>query len=119
MAARAVSPASVGMGVGFSGAVVWLREGGVVGSADEEGKMKRLISWFRKPPVNPPAKPLVPEVVSAYRTGYADGHLVGFAQGELKGRLDLANELEAQYGVDAREDLSQDAVKRVRARQVH
>jgi hypothetical protein len=57
--------------------------------------------------------------VAAYQLGHANGFQLGMAQGELRGRQELAHELEMQYGIDAREDLDPDAVRRIRSRQVH
>lgn len=61
----------------------------------------------------------IPNVHAAYEAGHAEGFRVGAAQGEIAGRMALAAELEASFGLDAREDLTADAVKRIRARQVH
>jgi hypothetical protein len=87
--------------------------------------MKRLIDWlhFRygtQPAVFQPGTIEVnPATAAAYQLGYGNGVTMGMAQGELKGRQELAAELEMQYGIDAREDLDPDAVRRIRARQVH
>lgn len=89
--------------------------------------MKRLIDylharWGTKPVVQvlqPEGIKVDANSAAAYQLGYANGVTLGQAQGELKGRQELACELEVQYGIDAREDLDPDAVKRIRARQVH
>lgn len=89
--------------------------------------MKRLIDWlWARYGSKPTVVVLQPENIkvdansaAAYQLGYANGVQLGMAQGELKGRQDLANELEIQYGIDAREDLDAQAVKRIRVRQVH
>ena len=60
-----------------------------------------------------------PATAAAYQLGYTNGVTMGMAQGELKGRNELASELEVQYGIDAREDLDAEAVRRIRVRQVH
>ena len=89
--------------------------------------MTRLIDWLwarygTKPVVKvlePQGIEVNPQTAAAYQLGYANGVTIGLAQGELKGRNELASELEVQYGIDAREDLDAEAVKRIRVRQVH
>jgi hypothetical protein len=89
--------------------------------------VKRLIDWlwarYGTKPVpmvlEPGAIVVNPDTAAAYQLGHANGFQLGMAQGELKGRQELAHELEIQYGIDAREDLDPDAVRRIRSRQVH
>jgi hypothetical protein len=89
--------------------------------------VKRLIDWLYArygTPIpaavfRPGEIEVNPATAAAYQLGYGNGVAMGMAQGELRGRQELAAELEAQYGIDAREDLDETAVKRIRARQVH
>jgi hypothetical protein len=49
---------------------------------------------------------------------WEQGRAVGLAQGELQGRLALANELEEMFP-DHKDGISQDDACRIRVRQVH
>lgn len=43
----------------------------------------------------------------------------GLAEGELRGRLALAKELEIAYGVDSGHEMTPEDVRNIKARQVH
>lgn len=70
----------------------------------------RLLLDFLKDEPQPPAQ----VTTDAERTAYA----VGLAQGELRGRMALASELEREFGRELEDFTAQDATQ-VRVRQVH
>lgn len=72
--------------------------------------LKRLFGIEDQPPGVAPAEVLT-MMTNAYQRGLAEG--------ELKGRLDLATELEIAYGIASGHDLKEEDVKNLRTRQVH
>jgi len=83
--------------------------------------LKRLLAWLRRDEYVKAA--VEGAAARAYLEGYGAGHTHGFkighAAGELKGRSDLAQELETAFGVDGHRDLTIDDVHRIRVSQKH
>lgn len=85
--------------------------------------------WFRIPP--PTTTNAAAQVGLATEIGEAkwrdalyatriEAYQSGLAEGELRGRLSLANEIEARYGSDGgNHELTADDAARIRIRQVH
>lgn len=73
-------------------------------------RWRRIMDFLRD---EPPA-PVTVSATEAERTAYA----VGLAQGELRGRMALAAELEQEFGRELEDFTAQDATQ-VMVRQVH
>lgn len=50
---------------------------------------------------------------------YERGRQAGIAEGELRGRIALAEEIEKAFGIDSGHDLTADDVMRIRSKQIH
>lgn len=55
----------------------------------------------------------------AVRIATARAYIQGAAEGELRGRMALARELEIAFGEDSGHDLKAEDIPRIQARQIH
>jgi hypothetical protein len=63
---------------------------------------------------------LEPELEEMCQTQKAIGYALGLAQGELRGRLQLADELEAIHAVDGgNKEIGLEGARRIKLRQLH
>jgi hypothetical protein len=72
------------------------------------------VKWLRKVFRMPePPRPITQKDLEFVRSL---GYQHGLAEGELRGRLELAKELEIAYGIDSGHDLTEEQVRNIRLR---
>lgn len=73
---------------------------------------KRIRAWLMRL--------LEPELKELLKAEQAYGYTIGLAHGELQGRQQLADEIQAMHGVDGgNKEMGFEQAKRIKARQLH